>query len=124
MARGSWQRPPTASSRSGSFRVLRSLRSSPDSFFRRLQLLLWPAGVALGVGAEWALYGWADPRHWVPDLFVGWGLIGCGLAAWSLRPRSRSGALMTAAGFAWFAPNFVTTSVVAISWISAHSLYL
>ena len=87
-------------------------------------LLLWPAGVALGVGAEWALYGWADPRHWVPDLLVGWGLIGCGLAARSLRPRSRSGALMTAAGFAWFAPNFGTTSVGAISWLSAHSLYL
>ena len=104
--------------------MLRSARSSPDSFPRRLLLLLWPAGVALGVGAEWALYGWADPRHWVPDLLVGWGLIGCGLAAWSLRPRSWSGALMTAAGFAWFAPNFGTTNVGAISWLSAHSLYL
>src|SRR5207244_6101572 len=93
-------------------------------FPRRLLLLLWPAGVALGVGAEWALYGWADPRHWVPDLLVGWGLIGCGLAARSLRPRSRSGALMTAAGFAWFAPNFGSTSVGAISWLSAHYLYL
>jgi signal transduction histidine kinase len=104
--------------------VLRSLRSSPDHFARRAQLLLWPAGAALGVGAESALYGWADPRHWVPDLLVGWCLIGCGLAAWSLRPRSRSGALMAAAGFAWFLPDFSGSSAGVISWLSAHCLYL
>ena len=104
--------------------MLLSLRSSPDRFSSRALLLFSVAGAALGVGAEWALYGWADPRHWIPDLLAGWCLIGCGLAAWSLPPRSRSGVLMAAAGFAWFAPNFGGSSIGVISWLSAHSLYL
>ena len=104
--------------------MLRSLRSSPDRASRRLPWLLGPAGAALGVGAEWALYGWAAPRQWVPDLLVGWCLIGCGLAGWLLRPRSRSGALMAAAGFAWFAPNFIGSNIGAVSWLSTHALYL
>lgn len=104
--------------------MLRSLRSSPDACSGWLRLLLWPAGAVLGIGAEWAFYGWADPRHWLPDLLVGWSLIGCGLAAWSLRASSRCGALMAAAGFAWFLPDFSGTSIGAISWLSEHSLYL
>src|SRR6478736_929951 len=78
----------------------------------------------MGIAAEAALYGWTDARHWVPDLLAGWSLIGCGLAAWALRPRNRCGALMAAAGFAWFLPNFNGSSIGAISWLSAHSLYL
>jgi len=78
----------------------------------------------MGIVAESALYSWTDARHWVPDLLAGWSLIGCGLAAWTLRPRSRCGALMTAAGFAWFVPNFSGSSIGAISWLSAHWLYL
>jgi signal transduction histidine kinase len=104
--------------------VLRSLRSSASGLPRRLHLLLWPAGVAVGIAAESALYGSTDARHWVPDLLAGWSLIWCGLAAWTLRPRSRCGVLMAAAGFAWFAPNFSGSSIGAISWLSAHSLYL
>src|SRR5436190_1604353 len=73
---------------------------------RRVQLLLWPAGVALGIAAESELYGLGDARHWVPDLAAGWSLIACGLIAWSRRPQSRSGALMAATGGAWFAGNF------------------
>jgi signal transduction histidine kinase len=80
---------------------------------QRLRLLLWPAGVALGLAAEWSYYGWGGPRDWVPDLVTGWALIACGLAGWSRRPTSRSGALMAATGFAWFAGNF-----------SSHLLYL
>jgi len=89
-----------------------------------LPVLLWPAGAALGIAAEWALYGWADPRHWVPDLLVGWTFIGCGLVGWSRRPKSRSGVLLAATGFAWFAANFTGTGVGAIDWLSAHALYL
>jgi signal transduction histidine kinase len=70
------------------------------------------------------LYGWADPRNWAPDLLTGWTMIGCGLAGWSGRPQSRSGVLLTAAGFAWFAPNFAATGMAAIAWLSAHALYL
>jgi hypothetical protein len=47
---------------------------------RRLGLVLL-AGVVLGLAAEWVGFGWGDPRHWIPDLAVGWTLIGCGLVA-------------------------------------------
>ena len=36
-------------------------------------------------------------------LLVGWSFTGTGLLAWWRRPGNRTGALMTAAGFAWFA---------------------
>jgi signal transduction histidine kinase len=39
----------------------------------------------------------------VVDLLVGWSFVGTGLFAWWRRPSSRTGALMTAVGFAWFA---------------------
>jgi len=91
---------------------------------RRFRLLLLPAGLALGLTAEWAFYGWNDVRHWLPDLAVGWSFIVCGLVAWSRRPESRSGPLLTLAGFAWFAGNFATTGVAALDWLSAHALYL
>jgi len=84
---------------------------------------LWPAGVALGVVGEWVLYGWGDPSHWVPDLAAGWSMIGCGLAAWSLRPQSNAGVLMTATGFSWFAGNFVTADSTWLAWLSAHALF-
>jgi hypothetical protein len=75
---------------------------------RALRLLLWPAGAAIGIGAEWVSFGWSEPGDWLPDLVVGWTLIACGLVGWSRRPESRSGALMAATGFAWFAANFAS----------------
>jgi signal transduction histidine kinase len=86
-------------------------------------LLLWPTGAAVGVAAEWRLYGWTDPGGWVPDLLTGWCLIGCGLAGWAWRPQSRSGPLLAAAGFAWFVPDFTITGVGPLGWLSAHALY-
>ena len=91
---------------------------------RALRALLWPAGAALGIGAEWVAVGWSEPGDWLPDLVVGWTLIACGLVGWSRRPESRSGALMTATGFAWFAGNFATSGVAAIGWLSEQALYL
>ena len=38
-------------------------------------------------------------------LLVGWSFIGTGLFAWWRRPGNRTGLLMTAAGFAWFATS-------------------
>jgi signal transduction histidine kinase len=72
---------------------------------RALRLLLWPAGAALGIGAEAASFGWSEAGDWLPDLAVGWTLIGCGLIGWS-RADGFSGPLMAATGFAWFAANF------------------
>lgn len=73
---------------------------------RTARLLLGAAAVALGIAAEWVYFGWDQPNDWLPDLAVGWTLIGCGLVAWSRRPESRSGLLLAATGFAWFAANF------------------
>ena len=90
----------------------------------RHPLFLWPAGVAFGLAAEWAGFGWRDPGHWVPDLAVGWCLIGCGITASARRPGSGSGALMSATGFSWFLANFAGASNTAVAWASAHALYL
>jgi signal transduction histidine kinase len=91
---------------------------------RWFRLLLWPAGAAVGIAAEWIFFGWDDSRHWVPDLVTGWTLIACGLVAWSRRPESRSGALMAATGFSWFLGNFATAGVAPVDWLGAHALYV
>jgi signal transduction histidine kinase len=82
------------------------------------------AGVALGLTAEWVGTGWGDPRHWIPDLAVGWTFIGCGLIAWTRRPESRTGALLAATGFTWFVGNFAQVGVAAVAWVAAHLVYL
>ncbi len=75
---------------------------------RALRLWLLAAGAAVGIAAEWVYFGWDDPGEWLPDLAVGWTLIACGLVGWARRPESRSGPLLTATGFAWFAANFAS----------------
>jgi signal transduction histidine kinase len=90
---------------------------------RRLALI-WLAGVALGLTAEWVGFGWGDPRRWIPDLAAGWSLIGCGLVAWERRPESRTGPLMAATGFTWFLGNFGNVGMAAVAWVAAHLVYL
>jgi hypothetical protein len=82
------------------------------------------AGVALGLTAEWVGFGWDDPRHWIPDLTVGWTLIGCGLVASRRRPESHTGRLMAATGFTWFLGNFASVGVAALAWAATHLVYL
>jgi signal transduction histidine kinase len=82
------------------------------------------AGVVLGLTAEWVRFGWGDPRHWIPDLAVGWTFIGCGLVAWARRPESHTGPLMAATGFTWFFGNFANVGVAALAWAAAHAVYL
>jgi signal transduction histidine kinase len=91
---------------------------------RRSLLILWLAGAALGIAAEWTYFGWGDPRDWVPDLVTGWTLIACGLIGWARRSDNITGALMAATGFTWFAGNFQTTGFGGIDWLAAHALYL
>src|SRR5919198_413384 len=93
---------------------------------RRIGVLLLTAaaGVAAGLAAERGAFGWDDPRHWVPDLTVGWASIGCGLAASALRPGSRCGVLMVITGFTWFLGNFSTVDLAAVSWSAGNALYL
>ena len=84
----------------------------------------WLAGIMLGLAAEWVGFGWDDPRQWVPDLAVGWTLIGCGLIAWARRPETRAGPLMAATGYSWFLWNFAQVDVAAVAWVAGHLLYL
>jgi signal transduction histidine kinase len=91
---------------------------------RLFRFALWPSGAALGILAEQIYFGLGDARHWMPDLVTGWSLIACGLIGWSRRPDSRSGALMAATGFAWFAGNFTTAGLGPLDWLAAHALYL
>ena len=65
---------------------------------RRLRCALWPAGLAFGVTAEWV----GRPQLAALDAATGFALLFLGLLAWSRRPASRAGAIMSAAGFAWF----------------------
>jgi hypothetical protein len=72
---------------------------------RRLRLALWPAGLLLGIAAEWG--AWTDdPGGAAVDLAVGLLLIGFGLVAWQRRGSSAVGPLMAASGFAWFLGGF------------------
>jgi signal transduction histidine kinase len=82
------------------------------------------AAVALGIAAEWVAFGWADPGDWIPDLATGWTLVGCGLVARARRPRSRTGALLTAAGLSWFAGNFGSAALDALAWAGAHLAFV
>jgi hypothetical protein len=91
---------------------------------RRLRLLLWPAGAVFGLAAEYVQYGWDDPRHWIPDLAVGWVFIACGLVASDRRRESRSGLLMAATGFSWFIGNFAHVGVGPIDWVASLAAYL
>ena len=65
---------------------------------RTLSLVLWPAALLFGIAA--ILVG--RPELVALDGLTGFVLVGLGLAAWSLRPRSTSGLIMATAGFAWF----------------------
>jgi hypothetical protein len=86
--------------------------------------LAWLAGAAVGLTAEWVGFGWDDPRHWIPDLAVGWTFIGCGLVASRRGPQSRTGPLMAATGFTWFVGNFALVGVATVAWVAAHLVYL
>ncbi len=76
------------------------------------------AGATAGLAAAGALVwgGYQVPADLlaptlVLDLAVGWSFIGVGLVAWSRRPDSRTGVLMVALGFAWFARFAVAVAV-------------
>jgi signal transduction histidine kinase len=98
--------------------VLRLLRSSAEL------VSPWVAAGVVGIAAEWSQYGWGAPHDWVPDLLTGWVVTACGLLARELRPESRSGSLLAATGFAWFAPNFATIGGGPAGWLAAHAVYL
>ena len=79
--------------------------SSPVS--PRALFLLGAAGLGLGALYLALVLGsdHTDDRGLTAalGLLVGWSFVGTGLFAWWRRPENRTGMLMTAAGFAWFA---------------------
>jgi hypothetical protein len=68
---------------------------------RLLRYVLWPAGLAFGIAAEWADHV-AGPALSAADFLVGFALIALGLVAWGRRPETWMGPIMSVAGFAWF----------------------
>jgi signal transduction histidine kinase len=86
--------------------------------------LVAAAAVVLGVSAEWVAYRGAGVGTWGPDLAVGWGLVACGLALQRRMPAGRCGALLCAAGLAWFAGNFATVDVAVVAWLAEHGAYV
>ena len=80
--------------------------------------VLWLAGLALAGAAAWA----AEPELVVLDTLTGLILVGLGLTVWSLRPRSLTGLLMAATGFAWFLGAFMAWAVYLHRGPFAHML--
>jgi signal transduction histidine kinase len=80
-------------------------RSSPVS--PRILVLVGAAGLGFGLlylGRVLASDHTGDPGLTAAlGLLVGWSFVGTGLFAWWRRPGNRTGLLMAAAGFAWFA---------------------
>ena len=69
---------------------------------RGVVLLTAAAAVGVGVLGETVAFDWDEPRLWVPDLVVGWTLLGTGLAAWAYRRDRGTGVLLGVTGLAWF----------------------
>jgi hypothetical protein len=76
------------------------------------------AGLAVAIAAEAATYLPEEPALAAGDALVGLAFIGLGLVAWQLRPSSRSGLLMVATGFAWFAGSFAGAGRVGESGVA------
>ena len=87
--------------------------------------MLWTSGLLLGLAAEWFVRSEQSLGMTLSDLAVGWAFIACGLIAWSRRPRSRVGMLLTVTGFAWFLGTFAGSDldVVAASGASLLTLH-
>jgi signal transduction histidine kinase len=85
---------------------------------RALRVTVLPAAVALGLFAESAALeraplavgnSTADIALAVADLVAGLVFVGCGVVAWTRRPESRVGLLLTLSGIAWFLGTFAAS---------------
>ena len=106
---------------------MRSLSSSPDvegSSGPGVRTWLWTVGFLFGLAAEWLARSGQSLGAALGDLTAGWTLIACGLIAWSRRPRSLIGMLLTATGFTWFLGTLVLSDARAIASIGSALLFL
>ena len=84
-----------------------------------LRKAAWPAGLVLGLGAEWLARSGQSLPAAAADLAVGWALIACGLVGWSHRPQSRVGPLLALTGFAWFLGTLAGSRIGAVAALGA-----
>jgi signal transduction histidine kinase len=80
--------------------------------------------ILLGLAAEIVAFHWTEVVRWLPDLVAGWTLAGCGIAASSRQPGSRTGTLLYAGGLAWFAGNFAVVAAAPVAVASWHLTFL
>jgi signal transduction histidine kinase len=90
----------------------------------RLRRAAWPAGLVIGLGAEWLAHPGQSPSGVGADLVVGWTFIACGLVQWSRRPQSLIGPLITLTGFTWFLGTLAASSAGAVAALGAVLLTL
>jgi signal transduction histidine kinase len=69
------------------------------------------AGLALAVVSEWKQLEAGEPGKAIADGAVGVVLVVCGLGAWEWKAESRTGRLMTLAGFTWFAGSLAPAAL-------------
>ena len=95
---------------------------------RAVRLVVVPAGIALGLAAEWttlhrpsyALPATAQEQRLVAgDFAVGLALLVCGAVCRRQRPESRVGLLLVATGLAWFLGTFAGSSFASVAAIGA-----
>lgn len=104
-------------------RWLRWSRDRVGGPARGLRKAAWPAGLVLGLGAEWLARSGQSLPAAAADLAVGWALIGCGLFGWSRRPESRVGPLLALTGFAWFLGTLAGSRIGAVAALGAAVLF-
>jgi signal transduction histidine kinase len=103
---------------------VRLSRDGITSWPARLRRAAWPAGLLLGLGAEWLASPDQSVAAAAADLAVGWTLIGCGLTGWSRRPQSSVGPLLALAGFAWFGGTLAGSRSGAVAAIGSALLFV
>ena len=91
---------------------------------RALVALVIAAGIAVGLLAEQQANDWADVHRWLPDVVVGWVLIGAGVSLLSVSRPRQAPVLMLVAGFSWFLFNFSMTGPAALQWLSARGAFV
>ena len=102
----------------------RSFRDGVTAPGPRLRAAAWLAGLVAGLGAEWLARSSQSLPEAGADLAVGWTLIACGLLAWSRRPQSRVGLLLTLTGFAWFLGTLAGARIGGVATVGAALLFV
>src|SRR5215467_4778505 len=125
---GGWPGALSADSfRRASCRGMRFLRWSCESvtgFAPGAQAAAWPAGLVVGLGAEWLARSGQSLAAALGDLAVGWALIGCGLVCWSRRPQSRVGALLALTGLGWFLGTLALSQIGTVAAFGTALLFV